>query len=98
MALMRCTFAVTSLNPILSEQIKSEAISRRKAFCLLGLGAAFSLAVPAVLTASDAEAQTAGMERREEHRKGRHKRREERRKGRPERREKRHKPAAAPAQ
>jgi hypothetical protein len=43
-----------------SENIKSEAISRRKAFSLLGLAAAFSFAVPAaVLSLSDdAEAQT----------------------------------------
>jgi Ni/Co efflux regulator RcnB len=93
----------------MSEQIKPEAISRRKAFFLLGLGAAFSLAVPALLTASDAEAETTGMERREERRKHRRERREERRehrrerreerhKHRAERREHRHKPAAAPAQ
>ncbi len=38
----------------------SEMISRRKAFSLLGLAAAFSLAVaPTVLTMSDAEAQQA---------------------------------------
>jgi len=54
---------------------KSEMISRRKALSLVGLAAAFGLAVaPTVLTVSDAEAQTAaaptaaaptaGMERR----------------------------------
>ncbi len=82
----------------MSEKIKSEVISRRRAFSLLGLGVALSLAAPALLTVSDAEAQTAGMERREERRKGRQTRREERRKKRTERREKRRKPAAAPAQ
>jgi hypothetical protein len=40
-----------------------------------------------VLTMSDAEAQTIGMERRQERRAGRHERREERRMGRVERRE-----------
>jgi hypothetical protein len=42
----------------MSEQIKSEVISRRKALSLLGLGTALSLAVPStVLTVSKAEAQ-----------------------------------------
>ena len=68
--------------------IKSEMISRRKALSLMGLAAAFGLAAaPTVLTVSDAEAQTVGMERREERRAGRHERREERRAGRHERRE-----------
>ena len=49
-----------------------------------------ALAVPAtVLIASDAEAQTSGMERRGERRTGRHERRGERRTGRTERREER---------
>jgi hypothetical protein len=68
--------------------IKSETISRRKALSLMGLAAVFGLAAaPTVLTVSDAEAQTAGMERRQERRAGRHERREERRAGRHERRE-----------
>ena len=68
--------------------IKSEMISRRKALSLMGLAAAFGLAAaPAVLTVSDAEAQTVGMERRQERRAGRHERREARRVGRHERRE-----------
>jgi len=69
---------------------KSEMISRRKALSLVGLAAAFGLAAaPTVLTVSDAEAQTAGMERRQARRAGRHERREERRVGRHERREER---------
>jgi hypothetical protein len=65
----------------------SEIISRRKALSLMGLAAAFGLAAaPAVLTVSDAEAQTLGMERRQERREGRHERREARRVGRHERR------------
>jgi hypothetical protein len=61
---------------------KSEMISRRKALSLVGLAAAFGLAAaPTVLTVSDAEAQTAGMERRQARRAGRHERREERRTG-----------------
>ena len=77
----------------MTEKIKSELISRRTAFSLLGVTAAFALAVPAtVLTASDAEAQTVGQhaadqraerdhERRDERRTGRHERRDERRGG-----------------
>jgi hypothetical protein len=72
----------------MTEKIKSELISRRTAFSLLGVAAALGFAVPAtVLTVSDAEAETAGMERRGERRKGRHERRETRRGGRHERRE-----------
>jgi Ni/Co efflux regulator RcnB len=72
----------------MSAIIKSEMISRRKALSLMGLAAAFGLAAaPTALTVSDAEAQTAGMERRQERRAGRHERREARRAGRHERRE-----------
>ena len=64
----------------MSERMKLEALSRRKAFSLLGLAAAVSLAVPAaMLTATDADAQTQGMERRDERRTDRHERRTERR-------------------
>jgi hypothetical protein len=74
----------------MSEKIEMELISRRRAFSLLGLGAALGFVVPtAVLTVSDAEAETAGMQRREQRRTGRHERREERRTGRTERREQR---------
>lgn len=53
----------------MSEKIELEMISRRKAFSLLGLAAALGLAVPpTVLTVSDADAQTAGMEQRHERR------------------------------
>jgi len=70
------------------ERITSEKISRRGAFSLLGLGAALSFAVPTtVLTMSEAEAQTVGMERREERRAGRQERRVERRTNRQVRRE-----------
>jgi hypothetical protein len=42
----------------MSERIKSELISRREAFSLLGLAAAFSVAVPVtIMTATDAEAR-----------------------------------------
>ena len=74
----------------MTKKLKSELISRRTAFSLLGVTAAFALAVPAtVLTASDADAQTSGMERRHERRTGRHERRDERRTGRHERRDER---------
>ena len=66
---------------------KSE-ISRRGVFSLLGLGIVLGLAAPtAMLVASDAEAQTVGMERRHDRRTGRHERRQDRRAGRHERRE-----------
>jgi hypothetical protein len=42
----------------MGEKIKSEMISRRQAFSLVGLAAAASLAVPAaIVTATDAEAR-----------------------------------------
>jgi hypothetical protein len=70
------------------KKITSEMISRRGAFSLLGLGAALGLAVPTtVLTMSEAEAQTVGMERREERRAGRQERRQDRRTARQDRRE-----------
>ena len=70
------------------ERITSEKISRRGAFSLLGLGAALGFAVPTtVLTMSEAEAQTVGMERRENRRAGRQERRVERRTNRQVRRE-----------
>ena len=66
---------------------KSE-ISRRGAFSLLGLGVASGLAAPtAMLVASDAEAETAGMERRQGWRARRRERREARRASRHQRRE-----------
>jgi hypothetical protein len=72
----------------MSEIIKSEAISRRKAFSLFGKVVAFALAASTTaLTVPDAEAQTVGMERRHERRVARHERRHERRAGRHERRE-----------
>ena len=71
----------------MSAIIKSEMISRRKALSLMGLAAAFGLAAaPTVLTVSDAEAQTVGMERRQERRAGRQENRQDRRKNRQERR------------
>ena len=67
-----------------------EMISRRRALSFVGFAAALGLAAPvAILAASNAEAQTSGMERRGERRTGRHERREGRRTGRTERREER---------
>ena len=66
----------------------AEMISRRKALSLMGLAAAFGFAAaPAVLTVSEAGAQTIGMQRRQDRRAGRHQRRDDRRTGRTERRE-----------
>jgi 3-oxoacyl-[acyl-carrier-protein] synthase III len=60
----------------MTEETKLELMSRRRVFSVLGLTAALGFAVPAtVLTVSDAEAQTSGMERRGERRAGRHERR-----------------------
>ena len=70
------------------EKITSEMISRRGAFSLLGLGAVLGVAMPTrVLMTSEAEAQTVGMERRENRRAGRQERRVERRTNRQVRRE-----------
>ena len=60
------------------EKMEWEAISRRKTFSFLGLAVVLVLARP-----TDAEAQTAGMERRHERRQGRVQRRYERRGGQP---------------
>ena len=67
----------------MSEKVKSEVISRRGCFSLLGLAAVLSLAVPAtVLTATDAEAvvgrpaspvSIAGVNRRDRRRDRRYK-------------------------
>jgi hypothetical protein len=71
----------------MSAKIEAEIISRRRAFWVLGLGAAFGLGIPAVvLSASDAEAQTIGMERRQGRRVNRRYRREDRRDYRQDRR------------
>ncbi|MGO4526977.1 hypothetical protein AB4097_19220 [Microvirga sp. 2MCAF35] len=74
----------------MSKIINSGTISRRQAFSLVGFAATLALAAPAAgLMVTEAEAQTAGMERRHERRTGRHERRTERRTGRTERREER---------
>jgi hypothetical protein len=74
----------------MSHVTMSHVISRRRALSLLGWAAALGLAAPAaILMASEAEAQTSGMVRRNERRTGRHVRREDRRTGRTERREER---------
>ena len=74
----------------MSEVTISQVISRRLALSLVGWSAALGLAAPAaILMASEAEAQTSGMERRNERRTGRHVRRQDRRTGRTERREER---------
>ena len=83
----------------MTENIKSETISRRKTFSLLGLAAVFSLAVPAaVLSLSDdAEAQTTTTGTRgQQRRAGRTERRQTRRTARTERRAVRR--GVAPAQ
>jgi hypothetical protein len=82
----------------MSDEIKSEEMSRRGALSLLGLAAAkaaslaglgaLGISVPTtLLTVSDAEAQTAGMVRRQTRREARRERRQTRRVARRERRE-----------
>ena len=74
----------------MSEIANSKVFSRRRVLTLVGWAAALGPAPPAaVLLASNAEAQTSGMERRGERRTGRHVRRQDRRTGRTERREER---------
>jgi len=66
----------------MTEETQSGLISRRTVFSLIGV------ALPAtILAVSEAEAQTPGMERREERREDRQERREDRRDDREERRE-----------
>ena len=62
-------------------------MSRRKVLSSLGLATAFGLITLPAMLASDAEAQTAGMERRQDRREGRRDRREDRRDARQERRD-----------
>jgi len=71
----------------MSEKAEAQMISRRTAFWILGTGAALGMGMPvAVLTASDAEAQTSGTERRQDRRQDRTERRQDRRTSRTERR------------
>ena len=66
----------------MTERTQSGLITRRTVFSLIGV------ALPAtILAVSEAEAQTPGMERREERRDDRQERREDRRDDRQERRE-----------
>jgi len=73
----------------MSDVIKSEAISRRKALALLGLATVLGVTASSVVSVSEAEAQTVGMERRQSRRGGRQEHRQGRRTGRHERREQR---------
>ncbi|MDI4238833.1 hypothetical protein AAFX91_23865 [Bradyrhizobium sp. 31Argb] len=70
----------------MTAEIQSGLISRRTAFSLIS--AALAVALPAtVFAVSEAEAQTAGMERREDRRANRQDRREDRRANRQDRRD-----------
>lgn len=62
------------------------SVSRRKVLTVVAAAFGAAALLPVFMT-SDAEAQTAGMERRQERRSGRQERRETRRTGRQERRE-----------
>ena len=65
----------------------TEMISRRGAFSLVGLAVALGLVGTTAALVTDAEAETAGMERREGRRTGREQRRQGWRTGRETRRE-----------
>jgi hypothetical protein len=81
----------------MTQRIKLEMISRRKALSLLGFGAALGLTLSSALEPLEAEAQEAtgtpaapaeatgthGMQRRQGRRSGRHQRRHTRRTGQP---------------
>lgn len=70
------------------EKIVPEMISRRSALGVLAVAVAFGIGVPSlVLTASNAEAQTQGMERRQDRRDNRRDRRTDRRDNRRDRRD-----------
>ena len=71
----------------MNEINKMSAISRRKALSLMGVAAAFGFAASSVAVTTEAEAQTVGMERRQDRRTGRHDRRQARRTNRVDRRE-----------
>jgi hypothetical protein len=74
----------------MNEKSSSERLARREALSLLGWAAALGIATSGTfLFATEAPAQTVGMERRQERRGARHERRHERRVGRTERREER---------
>lgn len=68
----------------MDEIMKSQAISRRKAFSMFAIATMIGFGLAA--TGSDADAKTVGRERREERRTGRGTRRTERRTGREQRR------------
>ena len=69
----------------MSEKIEAGMISRRRAFWMLGVGAAVGMGIPAAVVT--AQAQTPGTERRQDRRENRQDRREDRRANRQERRE-----------
>ena len=60
-------------------EITKEAMSRRRALALFGFAAVLGLVGSSVVTPSDVEAQTVGMDRRQDRRGGRRDRRENRR-------------------
>ena len=78
----------TQVRLAMHERIQAAMISRRRTFWLLGLGAAFGMGMPAaILTAPGAQAQTPGMERRQDRRDNRRDRRGDRRTNRQDRRD-----------
>ena len=71
----------------MSNDLTNQCVSRRRLFSLIGAVATVGLAVPVtMLVATSAEAQTVGMDRRQDRREGRRDRRDDRRQGREDRR------------
>lgn len=65
----------------MNAKLKFKIISRRRMLSLLGLPAALAVAAPIVLASSDAKAETAGMENRQQRRTNRQENRQQRRTG-----------------
>jgi hypothetical protein len=72
---------VLDLEAYMNAKIKSEMISRRRALSLLELPVALGVAASIVLMSSDAEAETAGMQNRQQRRTNRQENRQQRRTG-----------------
>lgn len=71
----------------MSKQAESQMITRRRLFSLCGIAAAVVVAPTAMLSVSEAEAETVGSERRQNRREDRRDRRHDRRENRHNRRE-----------
>ena len=78
---MVLTTFISDLEAYMNAEKKCEMISRRRTLSLLGLPVALGVAAATVLTLSDAGAETAGMENRQQRRTNRQTNRQQRRTG-----------------